>query len=345
MKNPGMNCFTNLALGFFIFQNSVQAAVKSTFANSSERRIPATLSAILCQRQAVDSDFISHGVFDAQIEITTLRPKDSSSKITAKIAQKRARELAQASEQLGYASGICDDGSAWVGTFPGPAGIELSGSELRLPMAAKSICANNSLKVLFAAERRGRSMSVPFSEDLVARIPAQKGFVSVSCVPKIFSDSGPREWALFPTESSRYNVPELRPSLNESSEESLIKWINARRQGDSLPPLAMDKDLEAASKVLAVQTSVRHNLPALSRVRNDLAKLNVQPLGEDRANGKTIGEIAGLLWRSPGHRDLLLNPSGQIAGITVSKNIDGSLMAVVLIGQRSSGRNVAKYIK
>ena len=350
MKISRMICLITLNLGILLWPKPVTAAVKSTPDKTSidkfaERRIPAALSAILCERRAVDIDFISNGIFDAQIEITTLKPKNSASKVTADIAKKRALELAKAGEQLGYAFGVCQDGNAWVGTFPGPAGVELTESDLRLPAAAKTICAKGSLQVLFASEQRGRSMSVPLSEELFARLPAQKGYVSVTCVPKMFPDSGPREWALIPTGGVGYKTPEMAAGDQGALGESLLKWINEKRHGERLPPFSNDQALEVATKSLARQKTVHHNLTALAKVKIDLLKKGIEPLGEDRAGGRTLGEIAGLLWRSPAHRDLLLNPVGQMAGITVASANDGQFMTVILVARNPASGAVAKYQK
>jgi hypothetical protein len=350
MKTPRLICLLTLTLGVFLCQRHAVAAVQSSAEKSSpeiitERRIPVALSAVLCERQAVDADFISNGVFDAQIKITALKPKNSASRLSADIAKKRALELAVANEQLGYAYGVCEDGSAWVGTFPGPAGVELDGSELRLPSAAKTICAGNSLKVLFVSEQRGRSMTVPLGVDLSARLPGQKGYVSVSCVPKRFPNSGPREWALIPTGGAGIKDPELVSGDPLQMSESLLKWINEKRNIENLLPYSGDQVLGMAASGLSRQKVVHHDLTKLANVKIDLLKKGIEPLGEDRAAGRTLGEIAGLLWRSPGHRDLLLNPSGQLAGIAMSAIEDGQLMAVVLIARKPASGAVAKHQK
>lgn len=301
-----------------------------------ERTVPMPLASTLCERPIQSADLISNGLYDAQVDVIVLKPKDSRSKIQASLVKQRAVELATASQQLGYSYGVCDNGQGWVMTFPSPEPITLDSRILNVSTKAAQNCLPKSLKVLFAAEQKGRSFLVPLDGDLTAKLPDSKGYASVVCSAAQFAASGPREWALISLGGAKVNAADLLPPQGLANQEALIQWINQKRLTASLPSLNVDSELTAASTGLATRTLIHHDLSALSKIRAALEKKGLEVFGENRVQGKSLAEVAGLLWMSPSHRDLLLHPTAETMGFAI-KETDTGVFVVMLVGRKVAG--------
>jgi uncharacterized protein YkwD len=301
-----------------------------------ERAIPMSLASAFCERPIQTADLVSHGLYDAQVDVIMLRPKDAQSKIQGSLVKQRAIELATAAQQLGYGYGVCDNGQGWVLTFPAPEPVTLNSRTLTVSKKAAQNCLPKSLKVLFASEQKGRSFLVPLNQDLAAQLPDSKGYASVVCSPAQFAASGPREWALISLGGARVNAAELLPPQGLANQEALIQWINQKRLTANLPSLAVDRELSAVSTGLAARKLIHHDLNALVKIRSALEKKGLEVFGENRVQGKSLAEIAGLLWMSPSHRDLLLHPNAESMGFVV-KETDAGLFAVMVVGRKTAG--------
>lgn len=301
-----------------------------------ERTVPVPLASTLCERPIQAADLVGHGLYDAQVDVTVLRPKSSQSKIQASLVRQRAVELASASQQLGYSYGVCDNGQGWVMTFPSPEPVAIDSRRLTVSKKAAQHCLPKSLKVLFAAEQKGRSFLVPLDGELTATLPDSKGYASVVCSPAQFAASGPREWALISLGGAKVNAADLLPPQGLASQEALTEWINQKRFAANLPNLTADGELTAAATGLAARRLIHHDLNALSKIRSALDKKGLEVFGENRVQGKSLAELAGLLWMSPSHRDLLLHPNAEAMGFTL-KETEAGFFAVMLVGRKIAG--------
>jgi uncharacterized protein YkwD len=301
-----------------------------------ERTVPMALASTLCERLIQISDLISNGLYDAQVDVIVLRPKDSQSKIQGSLVKQRAIDLATMSQQLGYSYGVCDNGHGWVMTFPSPEPVTLDSRILSVSKKAAQHCLPKTLKVLFASEQKGRSFLVPIDGEFRAQLPDSKGYASVVCSPAQFAASGPREWALISLGGAKMNAADLLPPQGLASQEALTQWINQKRLSANLPSLTVDTELTAAATGLAGRRMIHHDLNALSKIRSALDKKGLEVFGENRVQGKSLAELAGLLWMSPSHRDLLLHPNAEIMGLSV-KESEGGFFAVMLVGRKTSG--------
>ena len=182
---------------------------------------------------------------------------------------------------------------------------------------------------------------VPLTDDLTARLPEAKGYASVLCSPKIFSASGPREWALIPVGGAKSNARDIAPVAGFLNEAELLAWINQKRTEERLPELKLDRELTDAARGLLNGQTIRHDLRALNTAKTSLLKRGIEGLGENRVGGNNLAEAAGLLWISPAHRDLILNPKADMVGINVTKD-DQSVFVVMLVGRRTP-KPVARY--
>lgn len=341
MRKPAPKRWIYLAAGFFVVSSPASQASESESAWPRERNVPETLASVLCERTAAAGDLMANGLFDAQVDVVTLKPKITSAKITNSTAKDRAVALAQRSESLGFAYGTCQDGHAWAAAFAAPEAVTIKDSVVFVPRSAKALCGPKSLKVLFVPEKKGRSFVVPLTDDLTARLPEAKGYASVVCSPKIFPASGPREWALIPVGGAKSNARDIAPVTGFLNEAELLAWINQKRTEERLPELKLDRELTDAARGLLNGRFIRHDLWALNTAKTSLLKRGIEGLGENRVGGNNLAEAAGLLWMSPAHRDLILNPKADTAGLAVTKDEQGVFL-VVLVGRRTP-KPVARY--
>jgi uncharacterized protein YkwD len=335
ITNRGQNILLGLLPAFFSF--SASAAQINLAKNSVvERSLPITLASILCERPIQSADLVSNGLYDAQVSAVILSPKDNGAKIPAAVIKEKALSLANSGQQLGYSYGLCDNGTAWAVTFPAPEAVSLESSILNLPKAAMSQCAKNNLKIIFSPEQRGRSFLVPMESELTARLPSSKGYASVICTPNKFLSSGPREWALIPLGGAKVNPSDLLPLQGLANKEAFLDWVNQKRRAENLLNFTVDGELTAAATGLAVRKTIHHDMDALAKVRANLQKNGFDLAGENRVEGKSLAEVAGLLWMSPGHRDLLLSPTAEHLGLSVA-NSETGVFAVMLVGRKIPG--------
>jgi uncharacterized protein YkwD len=335
ITNRGQNILLGLLPAFFSL--SVSAAQIKLAKNSVvERSLPITLTSVLCERPIQSADLVSNGLYDAQVSAVILSPKYNGGKIPSAVIKEKALSLANSGQQLGYSYGLCDNGTAWAVTFPAPEAVSLEGSILNLPKVATSQCAKNSLKIIFSPEQRGRSFLVPIESGLTARLPSSKGYASVVCTPNKFIGSGPREWALIPLGGAKVNPSDLLPLQGLANKEALMDWINQKRRFENLPSFTVDGELTAAATGLALGKTIHHDMDALGKVRANLQKNGFELAGENRVEGKSLAEVAGLLWMSPGHRDLLLSPTAEHFGLSVASSETGVFM-VMLVGRKIPG--------
>lgn len=305
-----------------------------------ERPLPITLASVLCERPIQAADLVSHGLYDAQVNAVVLLPTDKTAKIPASVIKEKALTLANSGQQLGYSYGVCDNGTAWALTFPAPVPVTLDGPILRLTKTATSQCAQNRLKILFSPEQRGRSFLVPLEGGLTARLPTSKGYASVICTPNKYMGSGPREWALIPLGGAKVNPADLLPLQGLASKEAFIDWINEKRRAENLAAFTIDAELSAGAAGLAVRQTLHHDMDALGQVRSNLLRKGFDLVGENRVEGKSLAEIAGLLWMSPAHRDLILSPTAEHMGLSF-ETINGKSFVVMIVGRKVPG-SVAK---
>jgi uncharacterized protein YkwD len=300
--------------------------------------LPGDLSLILCERDAVVADFQKHGVLDAQISVKRLIPNNPQDHIKPSALRERALKHAMMTDNGGFAHGRCVDGSAWMVSMPARDQITLDGGAVHIPANVAASCINGSLDIRFVAEKRGRSLLVPRTPaangDLVAKLPGMKGFLGVSCTLAQRVQSGPRELALVAVGGVALGGL-TKDMENVRTEDDILRWINHRRAEESLKSLLSSQDLAAAAKSLMGRYAITHDLSAMAKLYQGLRGRGIEPLGENRAVGRSFAEIAMMFWQSPSHRDLLLNPRGRFYG-AASQVTDNSAFLSLLVGDQSN---------
>lgn len=277
------------------------------------------------------------GIFDAQIEGVLLSSKTQFEGGLLAFAQKKSRLLARLNHLGGYAYGLCPDGAkAWAVAVPSPELITPPSSDrkLLLPIASlKARCA--SYTVDFAAERGGLPQKVPVDKkDFVDTKAMPSGVVSVTCQPRAPSWQGPVLWAMVPVKrDGDVKLPIVLQSDEKNSlSDNLARWIGQIREKEGLPPLVRHAELDHYAELLAIDGSLRHNRTQQALIAQKLRDTSTSPIGEDRVRARDLSSMAWLLWHSPRHRGLLLDPGATAVGIGL-KSVGPETLAVVLTGK------------
>jgi len=117
------------------------------------------------------------------------------------------------------------------------------------------------------------------------------------------------------------------PSYDSEAEAQLLKMANADRTRTGLPPLRMDDGLVRAARLHAAEMASQRQLshqfsgePSLTDRISASATLHLSSAGENVALATTPEDAHQALMSSPPHRDNLLSPNFNIAGIGVFRS-------------------------
>jgi uncharacterized protein YkwD len=158
-------------------------------------------------------------------------------------------------------------------------------------------------------------------------------------------DGGPRpllEALVFagtepPSELSVPKAPgEDAAQSSKDPSAALYAMVNAARQGERLPPLTRDSQLEELARAHA-EAMRRARKTAHDAGDGDLnQRLEQQGLqlaaGENVAHAASATLAQRLLWASPSHRENLLFPGFDLVGIGVAPDPDGTLWVCQVFG-------------
>jgi len=118
--------------------------------------------------------------------------------------------------------------------------------------------------------------------------------------------------------------PYDRPSYDSTAERQLLEMANADRARAGRPPLKMDEGLVQAARAHAAEMAARRELshqfsgePALTQRISANSALHLNREGENVAIATTADDAHQALMASAPHRDNLLSPSFNVAGIGV----------------------------
>jgi uncharacterized protein YkwD len=345
MKPPTMIAINSVIMGGFLFwAYDLVAGVGNLTARSlTERQLPIALSAVLCERPATADDLFKNGIYDAQIQVVRLNAKGGS-KVSRQKAMDRAKKLASDHDQGAFAHGLCNDGGAWAMALPASEPVTVDGEQLKVSANLNRLCVPGSLKALFVPELKGRSLALTVSKNNIASLPNSKGYASVSCVLNQNKNNGSRELALVPVAGASIDAAVIGKKSFTKIEENLSAWVNEKRRLENLPPLTENGDLDSAAKGLVSKKMILHNVEALTKLRISLNAKGIEPQGENRVQGRSLNELAGLLWISPSHRDLILSPTADVLGVALT-NDEAGKFAVIVVGKKVGGAVAKSSIK
>jgi uncharacterized protein YkwD len=127
-----------------------------------------------------------------------------------------------------------------------------------------------------------------------------------------------------PHSSPQQVSPYDRPSYDTSAEQQLLEMANADRARAGLPPLKMDDGLVQAARAHAVEMASKNQIshqfsgePPLAQRISANSALHLDREGENVAVATTADDAHRALMASPPHRDNLLSPNFNVAGIGV----------------------------
>lgn len=258
-------------------------------------------------------EFWKKGIFDSQISVAIYEFKNT---IKEGAARALAEKSALVKKHRGFGFGRCDEASYYIITTPSP----VNHSEVKLGRDSKGDLKQDLEKKLkencLSYQIDVTTESHTSAPQSLPLRPLPRQGVSVTC----FLDNTSQEWFLIPP-----------MNLNKSNDKpDLFTWINLKRSELKLPNLSLSEDLNLVAKELNQKNTPLHDRKALEKALMGLRKItsfkNTKFLFEDRASGKSLGEIKDLLWWSPRHRDLLLKPSGKSIGINQKAPLQISLV-------------------
>jgi hypothetical protein len=309
-------------------------------ADPKSRTFPADIQDALCQKVLDAPEFARAGVFDTQISVSRLKPASSLERIKETKVRELAMSSARDQHNLGFAYGLCGDGTAWIASTPSAEAITIKNNLTSVPGPVAAACARNSLQFRYVAATRGRSMIVPIvsgtSGALSAEMPQTRGVLGISCIFKSHPNDGPRELAMVPVAGYELSSKDLGLESVRSQMDSL-DWINSRRKLEALPELKMNDALSDAATSSAGSQVIRHNLPTLATMTPKLLRKGLAPIGENRVVANSWSNAMALLWSSPFHRDLLLNAKSDAIGFGIRPLEQNQNLVTLILAQQATG--------
>lgn len=286
-------------------------------------------------------ELLRKDIWDAQIAGQKLRRVNNP--MTSEQLRRAALDLGRDQFHAGYAFGQCNPDLYWIVTVPAPKALERVGSGYlvrdrdyeakckgyRIDFAPAGVA---PVRHLYTSSPQWNS-SYKINEAALGN-----GMVSLTCLPRNPDWLGWVLWYLAPTGSgpwAEFPLSEMIPA-GQRNANLVLPWVNAVRTQLQLPELQSGIDDQAharAISVLSVSKNVHHNRKLLGDISRMLApqyKLN----GEDRVRGSSLREILWLLWNSPRHRELILNPTATHLTLRHQVLAQDQFMAILISQKR-----------
>lgn len=264
------------------------------------------------------------GVYDAQLELAFVKD--------VKNPEAFARDYAQENKHRGFSFGSCKDQRQWIVSSPSPSAVLQIIEEKKFlsidEKALKTVCGSYDIdgiqkaveapvSIRKAAQPKDKSSEIPLELETYST-------VTLTCHPKDKDKEGPELWALAPL-----SIPDAIRNLK--TEDDFRFWIAELRRRNKLEVLATgNKSLQDLADESSAIKDLRHPRELLLRKKADLSHLNIEVLGENRAAAPSYKALAELLWNSPTHRRLLLNPKANQIALKTREKGDEKLLVMVL---------------
>lgn len=290
------------------------------------------MTQLVCQSatlpSAIPLDLWAQGIADAQLEGSLTTESADPSLSDAELARK-ARAQARIHHYQAYAYGRCPDGRAWTVALPSPTPLGKQGDDLLLPVAVlHDSCA--SWRADFVKNSGGDAELLHVRGGKIATQQLGDGVISISCQPHSPSWQGPVEWFLTAVgKAPTREVPAAQLLSENKNQDDLLAWINQLRIKQNLQPILLNEELNKQAETLTLDSSLAHNRQYLRKISSKLSERNINLLGENRVKGRTLAEMAWLLWYSPRHRALLLSPEANTVGLSFKHLKDNDLAVMI----------------
>jgi hypothetical protein len=268
------------------------------------------------------------GLFDTQVNaMRSQRPVDTNNLVA------QVRTQLQKNKHHGYSYGQCPDGQhAWLITTPAPVAIveTIAGDVTVALPTMQGLCA--SVDIDFAADDGGmprkilRRVKPGAQKALINPHFLRPGTLSVTCQPLDPKKDGPQLWALTAIQNGSLPIHSKSFDIKD-----FYSWLQNRRSEQGLGMLAINQpELQKLAEELSATDSLKHPRALLTERGKDLKKKKINLLGENRAAAGSLSEMAWLLWNSPQHRRLLLNPKANSMGLSVRGTGREKLLVMVV---------------
>ena len=261
----------------------------------------------------------SAGVYDAGVIFRVMEARKAGS-LNEKKVRRLARSMAVRAGHRSWSYGLCSPRKAWAVSSPVPVPLTLAKlSEKRTSSVLEAYCRSWSLD--FAAFDAGLPEQLQKLPDQKAgQAPDQKpGMLSLSCRPAAPPRAGRELWLLFPSPGTKGRKIPASPPLwqpNGDDPGKIAHWINRIRNHHGLRPLDFrSPEIRKTARHLSQSGVLKHDRRQLNDERKRLARHAYTFLGEDRVIAEDAQSMARLLWLSPLHRSLILNPRANLGGL------------------------------
>jgi hypothetical protein len=301
-------------------RSDLMSKLGETLCRSAEAPIPAKLWNL--------------GIFDAQMEAAWITSSETLELDDLKVAA--ARE-ARNNRHLGYAFGLCSERRGWILSTAAPVPLLTETDHLlqvNIPALlgrCKSFDLDHAAAAMGVPKSIIRKRSVQTQGVQINTAFLEAGTLAVTCHPPDAKKDGPVLWALAPVGSwDREAIPFFHP-IKHQSPEGLLQWLQEIRAKHSMAALNLEQPiLQRFASQLIEETSLRHPRPLLQKQLRTLGAQQAQLLGENRVKASRLIDMAWLLWFSPQHRRLLLNPDANALGTQMSTLEHEKLLVLVL---------------
>lgn len=290
------------------------------FSFKFRKDLVGSISKKICSKSldTAANNFWGDGIFDASLQIHLLKRTDTGVLEDASLRD-YAISMMKNNFHHGYAFAICSSDLAWVASVPAEKALQVKDKQVSLPWAhMQNIC--KTIEGNFIQLGHGQSESVGLKNGKMRLNSYPPGVFSITCTPRVPGWVGPILWYLFPNDSSEKKVPffELLRDGN-SSKLAMERWINRLRSEHELKTFEFsNRWMKEGARNIGLSRKLFHERDRMDQVRQFLKKYGIKAGGEDKAIAGSVEELAWLLWFSPRHRDLLLDPNCSHAGSYLS---------------------------
>lgn len=266
------------------------------------------------------------GIFDAQIS-GSLGGEESK------------HESSRRAMQNGFVSGRCHDKLFWTVSSAAPVPLTQLQKDVFIASKKHLLKYCRSYRLDFVSDR----LSVPtpiaksfLGDDSNGNLKVnlstfERGTASLTCLPRS-KNTGPKLWYLFPIKGGPdFLVPHEGLFVGSNRlVQQLTGWLAKIRLDLRLSALEFNNPkINALSQELRLRHSPNHDRFELRKLKESFLAEGYRFLGENRVIGKSLKEVAWLLYHSPRHRSLLLNRDAKVVGI--KHTTTGNRIELVLV--------------
>ena len=280
--------------------------------------------------------------YESSNSFQSIKPKQGKAIPTNKLAL-AALKIAKKKKHRSYSHGICKNGSGWIFSSPADHRVFSQKKEVlsfNLKQAQRS-CRN--IKIDFAHGERDETRRLyRWTPKKTLKSPIKintafldSGVISFTCTP-LAKHEGHELWFMLPIKSPPQDPPFIS-LVSRTDISSLGLWVNALRKEFGLSPVADNNEfLNKSSERLAKKMTVKHDRRILKQEQKALSDHQLKLLGENRVEGENARDMAWLLWNSPRHRNLVLNPNATHLSIGNRAQNQRSLAVLVFAMEKGS---------